>query len=123
MNYITEPPYGRYIAAKELLNLCTFKYTCFVAQYINSFAAYCKCKCNYNTRVITITFLMCTVVSYSRSKIFMIKNFISHIISNTLYTYICDQICKKGSYTRTTSIHRFCHHSIATLMNNPCMCE
>ena len=36
---------------------------------------------------------------------------------------ICDQICKKGSYTRTTSIHRFCHHSIATLMNNPCMCE
>ena len=36
---------------------------------------------------------------------------------------ICDQICKKGSYTRTTSIHRFCHHSIATLMNNPCMFE
>ena len=35
---------------------------------------------------------------------------------------ICDQICKKGSYMRTTSIHRFYHHLIATLMNNPCMC-
>ena len=24
--------------------------------------------------------------------------------------------------TRTTSIHRFYHHLLATLMNNPCMC-
>ena len=35
---------------------------------------------------------------------------------------VCDQICKKGSYTCTTSMHRFCHHSIATPMYYPCMC-
>ena len=28
----------------------------------------------------------------------------AHVIT---YTYICDRICKKGSYTRTTSEHRF----------------
>ena len=32
---------------------------------------------------------------------------------------ICDRICKKGSYTRTTSTHRFHHHSIDTLSDNP----
>ena len=31
----------------------------------------------------------------------------------------CDRICKKGSYTRTTSTHRFHHHSIDTLSDNP----
>ena len=34
-------------------------------------------------------------------------------------TNICDRICKKGSYTRTTSTHRFHHHSIDTLSDNP----
>ena len=37
------------------------------------------------------------------------------------YIYICDRICKKGSYTRTTSIHRFHHHTIHTLSDNPCV--
>ena len=36
-----------------------------------------------------------------------------------LRTCICDWICKKGSYTRTTSTHRFHHHSIDTLSDNP----
>ena len=35
--------------------------------------------------------------------------------------FICDRICKKGSYTRTTSTHRFHHHFIDTLTNNPCV--
>ena len=34
---------------------------------------------------------------------------------------ICDRICKKGSYTRTTSEHRFHHHSMDTLSDNPCV--
>ena len=39
-----------------------------------------------------------------------------HFLFVHMFFYICDQICKKGSYTRTTSMHRFCHHSIATPM-------
>ena len=35
------------------------------------------------------------------------------------YYHICDRICKKGSYTRTTSTHRFHHHSIDTLSDYP----
>ena len=29
----------------------------------------------------------------------------------------CDRICKKGSYTCTTSAHRFHHHSMNTLLD------
>ena len=35
------------------------------------------------------------------------------------YVIIRDRICKKGSYKRTTSTHRFHHHSIDTLSDNP----
>ena len=35
--------------------------------------------------------------------------------------FICDRICKKGSYTRTTSEHRFHHHSMDTSSDNPCV--
>ena len=35
--------------------------------------------------------------------------------------YICDRICKKGSYTRTTSEHSFHHHSMDTSSDNPCV--
>ena len=34
---------------------------------------------------------------------------------------ICDWICKKGSYTCTTSEHRFHHHSMDTSSDNPCV--
>ena len=34
---------------------------------------------------------------------------------------ICDQICKKGSYTRTTSEHKFHHHTMDTSSDNPCV--
>ena len=35
--------------------------------------------------------------------------------------FICDRICKKGSYTRTTSEHRFHNHSMDTSSDNPCV--
>ena len=53
--------------------------------------------------------------------------FTSIISSNSTPTHlipsliICDRICKKGSYTRTTSTYRFHHHSIDTLSDNPCV--
>ena len=33
----------------------------------------------------------------------------------------CDRICKKGSYTCTTSTHRFHHHSIDTSLDISCV--
>ena len=47
--------------------------------------------------------------------IFVIKS----LKNPTISFNICDRICKKGSYTRTTSTHRFHHHSIDTLSDNP----
>ena len=44
---------------------------------------------------------------------------IGNLIFTMLKSYICDRICKKGSYTCTTSTHRFHHHSIDTLSDNP----
>ena len=42
-------------------------------------------------------------------------------VNNFCTIYICDRICKKGSYTRTTLEHRFHHHSMDTLSDNPCV--
>ena len=39
-----------------------------------------------------------------------------------LKIYICEQICKKGSYTCTVSRHTFHHHLLATSMHQQHMC-
>ena len=44
-----------------------------------------------------------------------------HITDYLIEHYICDRIYKKGSYTHNISIHRFHHHSIDTLSDNPCI--
>ena len=38
------------------------------------------------------------------------------------YTIICDQICQKGSYTRTVSRHTFHRHLLAASMHQQHMC-
>ena len=42
-------------------------------------------------------------------------------VASYIRMFICDRICKKGSYTRTTSEHRFHHHSMDTSSDNPCV--
>ena len=46
-------------------------------------------------------------------------DFLSNVQKQCSLSIICDRICKKGSYTRTTSEHRFHHHSIDTSSDNP----
>ena len=42
--------------------------------------------------------------------------------SYCMWINICDQICQKGSYTRTVSIHTFHRHLLATSMHQQDMC-
>ena len=50
-----------------------------------------------------------------------IHNIVEMIHKNSL-TLICDQICQKGSYTRTVSSHTFHRHLIATSTDQQHMC-
>ena len=43
-------------------------------------------------------------------------------ISSLVEDVICDQICQKGSYTRTVSRHTFHRHLLATSMHQQDMC-
>ena len=47
-----------------------------------------------------------------------------HICSslNIMLAHICDQICQKGSYTRTVSRHTFYCHLLATSMHQQDIC-
>ena len=49
-----------------------------------------------------------------------------YVLLNTIILiylfYICDQICQKGSYTRTVSRHTFRCHLLATSMHQQDMC-
>ena len=38
-----------------------------------------------------------------------------------IHNYICDWICKKGSYMCTTLAHRFYQNSVDTLLDYPCV--
>ena len=48
--------------------------------------------------------------------------YVSMYVCMCVYVCNCDQICQKGSYTRTVSRHTFHRHLLATSMHQQDMC-
>ena len=63
------------------------------------------------------------LVLYSISNNNAMKFYMNVLLEHfTIFTFICDQICQKGSYIRTVSRHTFHRHLLATLMHQQDMC-